>query len=379
MRLKNILAIGLSAVMMLGFAGCANSGQSKSKSGEVKLKQDSAVDVATAFVLSLVNKDYDTSAKLLGAGEDTPYFTKGDVEWYVPRSSFAAVSDYYEKKTETETKESGSGASVVVTVKLKEKGNKEDAGKDFSVSLTMNNENKWFINAPEFYISDWYFVTPGGDTKVAINEIDLSADTESKTYGSAGLRKEYKISRIGKSEKTISVSASNSFGSSVFEVNPTVNSADEPYICQVKLTDEKAYQSICDIWNNCYKDIIDGKQASDLLKYVSPNADSNITTQIHNGIKTQGIDKGTRGNDNFVCSNVRACSGEDYVSHWLTDKIVVVYFNYDMGWRYKLANWDESMTNSTSLQLYYADGSYTIQNPGEKFFSWYNEFTNKTN
>lgn len=378
MKIKNILAITLSGILMLGFAGCGSQ-KGNEKTGSVKLNQDKPTDVAETFVSSLVNKNFEVSAKLLGASDDTPYFTAGDVEWYVPRSEFSSVEKFHDIKTEITAKETNnSGSNATVNIDLKEKG-KEDSKESLKVLLVRDNNNKWFVNSPDFYISDWHFVTPGGDTKVFIDGKEISSSVEAKAYGSTGLRKEYTISRIGKAEKEITVTAKNSFGEQKFKVNPTANSSEEPYICQVKLTDDKAYQSICDIWNNCYKDICDGKQASDLLKYVSPKADSNLTSQIYNGIKEQALGMGAKGCNSFVCSNVRACSGENYTSQWLSDKVVSVHFNYDMSWTYILANYHQEMENTTNVQLYLEDGSYTIHNPGEKFFTWYNEFTHKTN
>ena len=378
MKIKNILVITLSGVLMLGFAGCGSQ-KGNERTGSVKLNQNNPTDVAESFVLSLVNKNFEVSAKLLGASDETSYFTAGDVEWYVPRSEFASVEKFYNIKTEITSEESNnSGSTANVSISIKEK-EKEDNKETLKVSLKRDNDNKWFVNSPDFYISDWHFVTPGGDTKVYIDGKELPSSVESKAYGSTGLRKEYTISRIGKAEKEITVTAENSFGEQKFKVNPTSNSSDEPYDCRVKLTDDKAYQSICDIWNNCYKDICDGKQASDLLKYVSPKADSNLTSQIYDGIKTKALGNGARGSDSFVCSNVRACSGEDYTSQWLTDKIASVHFNYDMSWTYKLVNWHKEMQNTTNVQLYLEDGNYTIHNPGEKFFTWYNNFTHETN
>lgn len=383
MRFKQFIAACLCICLVSAFVGCTGVKQTETEnksSTSLKINQMKETDVAETFIESLINNDYNSSGFLLGVTEENPFFTAKDVEWYVPRSSFANTEKFSDIKYKiSDVTVSNSGDVATVQVSVVEKGNDDGISETFTVPLIRDNENKWFVNSPDFYVENWNFVTPGGDTQVVIDGKEIPSSTEIKIFGSAGLRREYSISRIGKSEKTITVTAENSFGSQEFKVNPTANSADEPYVCTVKLTDDKAYQAICDIWNNCYKDVCEGKQASDLVKYISENADTNITNIMYNGIKNDAINSGTSGCSNYICSNVRACSGEDYYSQYLTDKISSVYFNYDMNWYYNLAGWDQSMKNSTNLLLSFENGEYKIYNPGDKFFTWYNSFTNKTN
>lgn len=384
MRLKNILSFALVGVLTVGLSGCAlpaiqtDGGNTEGKN--IKLKQTDAGDVAEVFVESLVGKDYQTAGKLLGVTDENPFFTTSDVEWYIPRSTFKEVEDFSDLKVEYNVEEiSDSGSSAVYNVGVQEKA-KDGKSQTFSVNLLRDNDNKWFVDSPEFYVENWYFVTPGGDTKVTINGTEIPSSIKYNTYGKQALRREYIVPKTGKSEKTITLTAENSFGTLNFTVNPTENSESEPYICQANLADEKAYSSICDIWNNCYKDISGGCQASDLLKYVSSNADTNVVNTMYTGIKNEIDGKGRSfKNKNHVCSNVRPCSSSQYPSIWLTDKIVSVYFNYDMSWLYTGLSSSESMTYSTNLTLSLEDGEYKIYNPGDKFFSWYNSFTNKTN
>lgn len=390
---KRILAIVLCFCLVFTLAGC-NISSSKSGNEETKsvdfvnsLKRTSASDVAEGFIESLINKNYGTAVILLGSDSGNPFFTGTDIEWYLPRSNYANIEKFQDIKYTTDVTETESGTSsntAIIDVSVSEKGKKDGEFETFTVNLVRDDSNNWLVNAPEFYVENWHFATPGGDTNVFIDDNDIlsqefSSFVESKTFGNSGLRKERTISIIGKSPKIITLKAEEGFGTAEFNVSPTENTADEPYDCCVKLTDETAYTSIENIWNNCYKDICDGKQASDLIKYISKSADTNVSTIMYNGISSNdNILSGK--NSNFICSNVRACSSEDYSSQYLTDKIVCVWFNYNMRWHYRLSFYesDYTMNNYAKIYLSYEDSEYVVYDAGDKFFSWYNQFTDNT-
>lgn len=251
----------------------------------------------------------------------------------------------------------------------------------FYVTLWRDDENKWIVDSSEFCVSNWRFAVPGGDTKVKIDGIELPSSTPSESYDGIGIKKAYTIECIGKSPKTITVIAEDSFGTAEFKVNPTAEYCSEPYVFTVKMNDEKAYTAIENIWNSCYKDIVNGKQASDLMKYVTANADAKmISNTIFKGITEQALKKDFGNCNNFVCSNVRPCSHEERQSEWLSDKIALVYFNYDMTWLHGTADsaviCDKLMKSFTNVMISFEDEKYKISNPGENFFSCYNESIN---
>lgn len=378
--LRKILSGILVGTLCFSLTGCS-IGKSSEKDitnsdGEgIKIMQTKAEDVAETFIDSLINEDYTRAGILLGTGSENSFFTSKDVEWYLPRSNFANTEKFKEAKYEitiVENSNDGTTSDITATVKTK---SKDSITEKFKISLVRDNENKWFINSPDFYIENWNIVTPGGDTKVTIDNKHFSEEIEVKAYGSTGLRKEYTVEKIGKSEKTIKLIAENGFGEREFKVNPTENTLEEPYLCTVKLSDETPYKELEKIWNDCYKDICDGKQASDLISYISESADTNVATIMYNGIS--GADNSGSGKySNFICSNVRPCSSADYMSHYLTDKVILLSFNYDMSWHYDS---DYNMTNSTKVQLSFENGQYKIYNAGDAFFSRYSRFINKTN
>lgn len=278
---KRILAIVLCFCLIFTLAGC-NISSSKSGNEETKsvdfvnsLKRTSASDVAEGFVESLINKNYGAAVILLGSDSENPFFTGTDIEWYLPRSNYANIEKFQDIKYTTDVTETESGTgsdTAIIEVSVSEKGKKDGEFETFTVTLVRDDSNNWLVNAPEFYVENWYFVTPGGDTKVFIDDNDIKSTensnfVESSSYGTSGIRKSYCINKIGKSSKIITVTAENSFGSMEFKVNPIENDKSNPYICEIYYDNEEAYTAAQNLWNNIYTDISSGKQSTDLVSY----------------------------------------------------------------------------------------------------------------
>lgn len=383
--MKRIFVLVLACVLLF-CAGCTvktSDKQTESNPDAVavgkRVNQSKPGKVAEGFAESLIKSDFVTARTLLYAPEDSVFFTEKDVEWYMPRSQFAEfvnhIDDAQEYKLNAqEVKTDGSQSSYKVTAT-----DKEDNAVSLTLNLQMDNNNKWFVFADEFYVSDWHFVTPGGDTKVTIDGMALSDSIKSTTYGSQGLRKLYTIPCIGKSEKKILLSAEKGFGNKEIAVNPMTNSDGEPFACTVEATDEKLYQGIADLFNACSELVEQGKTASDFMPYVSTKADTNVATAMFDGIKKAG---GALSGDQsgFRCSNVRPCSDAEWKSYYLTDTIVYAAFNYNMTWNYKLMSISrvETMQNYADLIIDTSDSKYTVYDAKDRFFVWFNGVTKKS-
>lgn len=369
---RKIATVLMGSVLLCTFAGCSNG----VSAGNKTINQNNPKSVAEGFIDCLVNANYSGAKSLLYIQGNSDYFTEKDFAWYVPRSSYAETENFREQKVSLQGKvgtKTADAATCVVTASYD-----KDKTKEFRVNLKMDNENKWYVFDDSFYIKEFYVVTPGGNTKVMLDGKDITAILNNKNYGTQGLRKIYTVPNIGKSEKKISVVAEKTFGTKEFAVNPTSNSADAPFVCQVAVQDEGVYQRIASLWNNCYKDYVAGKNAGDFIKYVSPSADSNVATVIYSGLSNiNGQLSGKRSN--FICSNVRPCSDRDYQSYYLTDSIAYIAFNYNMTWQYKLSSFQntENMQNYAEIVVDLSENECRVYDAKDRFFSWYNQYTNK--
>lgn len=386
--LKKILAILLTGLMLFGVVGCSlkpssdvsgiENGSDTLVAGK-KINQAKPGKVANGFTEALIKGDFATIRELIYTDGDDTFFTAKDVEWYMPRSAFADFTakvndDQQYKVVSQELKTTGSQSSYRVTAT-----DKDDNAISLLLNLQLNNENKWFVLADEFYVANWHFVTPGGETKVLIDGTILPDAVKNTSYGSQGLRKLHTIDCIGKSEKKIELSAEKGFGNKEFAVNPMSNSEEDPLVCTVDVTDEKIYQGIADLFNSCSELVEQGKSASDLMPFVSLKADTNVANAMFSGIKNAGSSLSGKLSG-FRCSNVRPCSDPDMKSYYLTDTVAYVAFNYNMTWNYKLMNYTktENMQNYAELVIDTSDNKCSVYDAKDRFFSWFNSATNKS-
>jgi hypothetical protein len=78
----------------------------------------------------------------------------------------------------------------------------------------------------DFYLDEYYVVAPGGKAKLTVNGVDASACQFDK-FGTTQYQYVYKLTFVGKAEKTLAVSHEN-FNTDEEKVFPVANTAEEP-------------------------------------------------------------------------------------------------------------------------------------------------------
>lgn len=322
-------------------------------------RKGSAEDVAQRFIKSLIALDYETALRCFDVPTETPFFTKEDVEWYLPRSNYAELLDLkFENYTVTVDKRDAVSETAICDVTIKDGAS--DKSKMFRLPMHLDKNNKWGVKDNGFYLDEYYVVAPGGKTILLVDGEDATDFVVGK-FGQSQYQCLYKLQNVGKSEKTLSISSTN-FASIDTKIYPTLNKKDEPLKLVASYVDSKALDTLSNTWNEMYDGVLNNKTYSEMVHLLSPTAEPAIAQTCMSGIK-QMLGEGSC--HDFAISKMWYCSPTDgYETMWLSSDKLQVCFNYSLIWTYEAgAIWgpeQESMTKYDIIILHYDGEKFTL-------------------
>lgn len=393
--MKKCISLLLIAVMCsFVIVGCGNkgtepsgvdavSGTSKAAESPNSSGSSSSEDVAVEFVNSLMSADYKTALDCLGLEEGKSFLVEDDIGFYLPRSSYACVSDL--KTTEgikvvaSDSKKSSNSSATVTVTFVNDEGN---AVNSVPVKTALNDENKWVVEADEFYNTNYSFRTAGGNVNLTVNGIKVSEDLCSNaSAGDTGLSKEYTLPYVGKKTIDVKLSCDNyTYDTSLStSSNNEVGGDDKAFYILKGDEQTEVFNAVKDIWNDLCTDYKKGNKPTDELNYIASDADPDICTQIWDGFKKMHMrsSSGTQlKNDNFKLTQVKSRSDGD--TFWVTDDKIVVNFDYELTWKYLLAHSIDSTKRHSSILLSKEEDDfkiYTLTDTG--LFTENNNFTHE--
>jgi hypothetical protein len=223
-----------------------------------------------------------------------------------------------------------------------------------------------------FVIQDWVLKTSGG-AKVYINDIEAPSSMILGHGGVSGMLDFYTIPAVSHSEVTVSVKGSN-FSDYTKAITPKKNSgkAEDMEDVVVPLSIEeakKAFEAIKQLWNDTYKDVIEGgAKASELKKYFASDADANMPDDIihYYTMLEEGYDT------NFRLTDIGFIKDTD--SYFCTDNAMFINFGYRLD--YEVLGSSRNMTRKSQIVVKIENGNYKILSvPDSELFSYSNHFT----
>ena len=375
--MKKCISLLLIAVMCsFVIVGCGNkgtgpngvdavSGTSKAAESSNSSGSSSSEDVAVEFVNSLMSADYKTALDCLGLEEGKSFLVEDDIDFYLPRSSYACVSDL--KTTEgikvvaSDYKKSSNSSATVTVTFVNDEGN---AVNSVPVKTALNDENKWVVEADEFYNTNYSFRTAGGNVDLVVNGIKVSEDLCSNTSaGDTGLSKEYTLPYVGKKTINVKLSCDNYTYDTELSTssNNEIGDDDKAFYILKDAEQTEVFTAVKDIWNSLYSDFKKGNKPTDELNYIAKYADPDICSQIWDGFKS--MQSGFAGGDslrnvNFNLTKVKSRSDGD--TFWVTDNKMVVNFDYELTWEYLLTHSIYSTKRHSNILLSKEDDDFKI-------------------
>lgn len=384
--LKRILALGLCAVVAAGMlvaCGKAKEGQpaegSSVTANEKAVKTSKDVDVVRSFIDAIKAKDYASVIQCLNIDADKAFLSNEDIEFALPRSSFADLTDESVQDATVDLSssyQSGDDHSVVTAACMKDGAEVAH----IQINTVLNDKNEWKIDTPDFYYQNYSFRTPG-KVAVTVNGKTVGPEFVSKSNtGGFGTACDWTLPYVGKKGVNVKLTCPNytiEKSLPTTENNELASNGEDTYklFYDVETAEQdKIFTYIKDTWNAMYKDWLDGKNANDLLdSYLSSDADPNIAIRIVDGFKSI-TDQGSSGNDKFNMVAVQA--RPDGTVQYITDDLILVNFGYKLAWHYKLADWNQNMTRFSNIILKKTDDGYKIsQLTDEGLFNYCNNFT----
>lgn len=370
-QVKRITALALLALTLVSSFTACNGGEKSNpqvQGSQVSeaVNNSTPEGVAETFVKALIEKDFKTALSCFGFNDNESFVTEDDIEFYLPRSSFADVSQVNLEEYKLFVEKSNTTKDTALCDVVAEKGDgKNITLKNITVSTSLNKENNWVVNAREFYNTNYTFCTAGGDTEVTVNGKKLSDELcTNHTAGSVtGLAKEYTLPYVGKKDIEVSLSCDNYTYTATLSTSSDNSVGEQDRVFKTASSEEisKCVNSVKDIWNGVCKDYKSGKKSSDLITYLSSDADSDICSQIYDGMEQ--LHKNNSGvesdrDDNFKLTQCKA--PEDSGVFWLTDDKIMVNFDYELTWDYVLSGFNESMKRKSNIVLEKENGEYKI-------------------
>ena len=397
--MKKFIALILTALLACSLVACGDKSKETQPTESSVVTNEKAVDtteksddtskdkendskdieVVKSFVDAIKAKNYDAIIQCLNIDADKSFVSAEDIEFALPRSSFADLADDSIKDSTADFSSSYQTGDdhTTVTVVCK-KDDKEVANTE--IKTILNDKNEWKIDTNDFYYQNYSFRTPG-NVEVSVNgkTVDKEFISKSKT-GGLGTSCDWTLPYVGKKEAKIKLTCANyTFETSLTttENNTLADKGEDTYKVFYDIEadeQEKIFKSIKDTWNAMYKDWLAGKNANDLLNgYLSDDADPDIATRIIDGFKSMS-DQGSNGNDKFNMVTVQA--RPDGSVQYITDELIGVNFGYKLSWHYKLADWNQDMTRFSSIILKKTDKGYKIYKLiDEGLFTECNNFT----
>lgn len=376
--MKKLLAVFLAILTLcLSFAGCGKNNGSESDGGKTaQVQVQKAPDsVAEAFIDSLLTSNYTATLQYIGLG-DAEFVTGEDIEWYLSRSSYSDITVMnfeYKLKSEVVSKQTET-ALVNVTVVNKED---EDLSKSIQVSCLLNNDNKWEVDAREFYNTDYHFTTSGGNTTVYINDVPVSDNyLVSDNAGKYSVYKEYSIPYIGRNDVTIRVTSDR------FDYSETVtpvsnNSSNFEKITATASDNSAELEAVKNLFNRAVEIYESGANQSAYQEIIASDADLLLCETIANGIDSMADDYELGSGDKYTDITMTQClDNPDAETYYLTDDLVLVNFRYELSFYYRLGSSTQNMHRISHIVLKYENGEYKIHSlPEPKLFTYRNHYT----
>ena len=319
-------------------------------------REGSVEYVAIDFIKSLIAEDYETALRNFAVPAETPFFTVADVEWYLPRSNYADILDInYEEYAITAVAEKEEAEKATCEVTVQDKAS--DKSKTFNLTLTLDKYNKWGVKDNGFYLNEYYVVAPGGNAKLTVDGVNATDYQDSK-FGTTQYQYVYKLTYVGKSEKTFAVSHAN-FDKDEEKVFPVANTLEEPMKLVVEYDKDAAADAMRAIWMECYQAAVDGKTYSDLVHLLSPSADPAMAQGIMNGLND--IIDGGNCHD-FVITKIQYAAQKDgQHTKWLASDKLQISFNYSLSWVVDgFGGGQEDMNNWDVVILHYDGEKFTL-------------------
>lgn len=377
--MRKLLAVFLVILILcLSFAGCGKDDNNESDGGNTaKVQVHKSPDlVAEAFIDSLLTSNYTATLQYIGLG-DAEFVTGEDIEWYLPRSNYQDITVMnFEYKLESEVvSQQTETAQVNVTVVNKED---KDLNKSFRIPCFLNSDNKWEVDASEFYNTDYHFTTSGGNTTVYINDVPVNDKyIVSDNAGKWGVYKEYAIPYITKNDVTIRVVCENRFDYSETVTPISNNSSNFEKITATTSDNSKELDAIKTLFNRAVEIYESGAEQFAYQEIISSDADLQLCETIANGIDTMADDYELGSGDKYTDITMTQClDNPDEETYYLTDDLVLVNFRYELTYYYRLGSSTQNMRRISHIILKYEDGEYKIHSlPEPKVFTYRNNFT----
>ena len=301
--LKRILALGVCAVVAAGtLVACgdkAKEGQAADGSSvvanEKAVKTSKDVDVARSFVDAVKAKDYDSVIQCLNIDADKAFLSAGDIEFALPRSSFAELADESVQDATVDLSssyQSGDDRSVVTATCVKDKTEVAHV----QINTVLNDKNEWKVDTADFYYQNYSFRTPS-KVEVTVNGKVVGQEFMSKSNtGGFGMSCDWTLPYVGKKGVNVKLTCANYTIEKLLPTtgnNELASKGEDTYKLFYEIDaaeQEKIFTYIKDTWNAMYKDWLDGKNANDLLNtYLSDTADPDIATRIVDGFKSMSM------------------------------------------------------------------------------------------
>lgn len=207
--LKRVLVGALSVVTVMGtFVGCDNSSNSNSSKvkepKDVVVSYDSPEEISKSFVESLLNKKYGTALSCLLLPEGKSFLTGEDIEYHLPKSKYSDICDLsYEDYTIKVEEGNKTNILTYCNVTVTDNSSEKSTDTIFAVGTYLADDKRWAVNAVDFYISNYSFVTEK-DAKVSVNGISVSDDLCTKESKDT---KEYTLPFVGMKGIEVSISS----------------------------------------------------------------------------------------------------------------------------------------------------------------------------
>lgn len=362
--IKKTIAVILLISTVFSLTACADS-NSESSSSEIKENENTPRTISESFINSLIKKDYETALSCLNLDKSKSFVTSEDIEFYLPRSSFADIMDWTSDGNIIIKTESVSESEVLCTASFNNDTSSVSIIKPVYIKTVLNNNNNWTVDASEFYNKNYKFYTAGGDVKVSVNGKEVSNDfcTNTSAGNNTGLAYEYTLPYVGEKDIKVELSCDSYTYESVLATSSDNTVSENDMVFKPANVDEinSCIINIKHIWNSLCDNYKSSKRSSCVMDYLASDADSDICNQIWDGFEL--LHKSNSGvssdrDDNFKLTMCKIPNNNGV--YWLTDNKMMVNFDYELTWDYILADAHETMRRKSNIVLEKENGEYKI-------------------
>jgi len=403
------ISLILAALMLLSafviFTGCGKKGSNDStkhpESNNVTSDNNnteqqygskgksSAKDISKKFITSVITEDYDTAMTCLKNISDYPYFKAKDLKDAIANSEANAILSLTDTNVTVAPSKKNNYVILV-------SGKKDSETVSFSMQAD-KVDDKWFVDIDQF-TTDANFVVPGGETKFFVNGEEISKDNiDGHKTDAYNLSPIYHVENVPLGKIPVTVSAAT-FGEREF-VFDSVDYNKNHYLSNHELivtpNDDAPYKAVQNIYNSTaatgakYQKIegIGSDELNEIYPYISTSISEDLRESIARVIASEWKNEYAVATK-IITTNVKLfdfepCVDKEYASYYLTDKIILLNYNYKASWVTSYSpstNYSRNMENSARIVLEQTDSGYVIYQLGkdDSYFGWLNEFTHKT-